>query len=128
MNNMLGNPRVDLVYVVDADEERWRMVKHALNLNKVQFLKPQEARTVYFDEKVDVVIVATPTYTHTEIIKGALKAGKAVFSEKPIAESVEDTVDCYNVAAKMERSLLCAFNRRFDPAFKNVFRRVREGW
>ena len=127
MNNMLGNPRVKLMYVVDADEERWRMVKYALNLSSVQFLKPQETGKVYFDDDVDVVIVATPTYTHTDIIKGALRAGKAVFSEKPIAESVEDTVDCYSVASKMERPLLCAFNRRFDPAFKNVFRRVREG-
>ena len=79
------------------------------------------------DKNVDGVIIATPTFTHTELIKDALKAGKAVFSEKPIAENVEDTIECYNVADAMERPLLCAFNRRFDPTFKNIFGRVREG-
>ena len=124
---MLGNPRIKLVYVVDADEERWRIVNSSLPLEMVTFLKPEDAGKVFVDKNVDGVIIATPTYTHTDLIKGALKAGKAVFSEKPIAENVEDTIDCYNVSDKMNQPLLCAFNRRFDPTFKKVFRRVRDG-
>ena len=127
MNNILGNPRIELSYVVDADEERWNLVKSALPLEGIKYCKPDDAAMVFEDKNVDGVIIATPTYTHTELIKSALKAGKAVFSEKPIAENVEDTIECYDVAEKVEQPLLCAFNRRFDPTFSNVYRRVREG-
>ena len=127
MNNILGNPRIKLLYTVDADEERWKIVSSTLNLEEIKFLKPKDADKIFKDKEVDGVIISTPTYTHTELIKLALKAGKAVFSEKPIAENVEDTIDCYNVADIMDRPLLCAFNRRFDPTFSNVFRRVRQG-
>ena len=127
LNNILGNPRIKLVYVIDADEARWKIVSTSLPLEDVTFYKPEDANKVFMDKNVDGVIIATPTFTHTDLIKDALKAGKAVFSEKPIAENVEDTIECYNVADAMERPLLCAFNRRFDPTFKNIFGRVREG-
>ena len=115
------------MYVVDVDEERWECVKHTLNLENIQFVKPENVEMIYLDSNVDAVIVATPTYTHTDLITGALKAGKAVFSEKPIAKTINDTVDCYKMAEKMESPLLCAFNRRFDPTFQDVFQRVRKG-
>ena len=127
LNNILGNPRIELSYLIDADEERWNLVSSALPLKGIKFCKPEDAAMVFADKNVDGVIIATPTYTHTELIKSALKAGKAVFSEKPIAENVQDTIECYNVAEKVKQPLLCAFNRRFDPTFGNVYQRVREG-
>ena len=124
---MLANPKIKLTYIVDGDEERCRMVKNSLPLDKITFLKPEDTGKVFLDQNVDGVIIATPTHTHTQLIKDSLKAGKAVFAEKPISEHVEDTIECYNVADLMNLPLLCAFNRRFDPTFKNVFRRIREG-
>ena len=127
MNNILGNPRIKLLYIVDADEQRWSVVKATLPLEEITFCVPENAGKVFLDKNVDGVIIATPTYTHTALIKQALESGKAVFSEKPIAENVEDTVDCYRVAEQLDQPLLCAFNRRFDPTFSNVFKRVRKG-
>ena len=47
------------------------------------------------------------------------EAGKAVFSEKPIAEDPLGTSRCYEKAKEMGRPLFCAFNRRFDPSFSS---------
>jgi len=43
------------------------------------------------DPSVDVVIIVTPTDTHARLIETAVQAGKAVFSEKPIALDLAET-------------------------------------
>lgn len=76
---------------------------------------------------VDAVIVASPTFTHEDIITKALEARKAVFCEKPIAENRANIVKCYEMAKKVGRPLFCAFNRRFDASYSTVRDRVRKG-
>ena len=77
--------------------------------------------------RVDAVVVCSPTYTHEELVTHALAAKKAVFCEKPIAEDAGRTAKCYEAAARCGRPLFCAFNRRFDPSYEDVRRRLRAG-
>lgn len=56
-----------------------------------------------------------------------MKAKKAVFCEKPIAENSPNTLTCYETAKKVGKPLFCAFNRRFDPSYSTVRDRVRSG-
>jgi predicted dehydrogenase len=39
-------------------------------------------------EDIDAVVIVTPTSTHAEIIKAAAAAGKNIFSEKPLAQTL----------------------------------------
>lgn len=71
--------------------------------------------------------MASPTYTHEDIVIKALEAKKAVFCEKPIAEDRPSTVKCYEIAKKVGKPLFSAFNRRFDPSYSNLKERVRKG-
>ena len=50
-----------------------------------------------------------------------------MFSEKPIAEDPSGTARCYAKADEVGKPLFCAFNRRFDPSFASVRRRVQAG-
>lgn len=79
------------------------------------------------DSEVDAVLIATPTDTHEQYVIKSLRAGKAVFCEKPIAADIRSVAACYEEAEKQNRPLLCAFNRRFDPGMSSVCRQVREG-
>lgn len=72
-------------------------------------------------------MVASPTYTHEKIVLSALEKQKAVFCEKPIAEDIEKAKRCYERAKQVDAPLLCGFNRRFDPSYSSVHRRVRAG-
>lgn len=47
------------------------------------------------------IIIATPTFMHKDLVMRGLKAGKAVLCEKPIAENIEDTRLCYQVAQQV---------------------------
>ena len=57
----------------------------------------------------------------------SLQAGKAVFTEKPVAEETKAVERVYKLAEKVKRPMFCAFNRRFDPSFDAVYRQVRAG-
>jgi predicted dehydrogenase len=42
------------------------------------------------DPAVDALIITTPNYTHLEVLKVAVKSGKHIFMEKPMATTIED--------------------------------------
>jgi myo-inositol 2-dehydrogenase/D-chiro-inositol 1-dehydrogenase len=127
--NIIGNSRINLRYIVEADRDRWPSIRKRWNLkdDTVTFLHPTDAGTVYADAAVDACLIATPTFTHEGFIVGSLESGKDVFCEKPVAESDEGTAKCYAMAKKVGKHLFCAFNRRFDPSFRHVYDRIRAG-
>ena len=54
---------------------------------------------VLSDPAVDAVVIATPVHTHYTLAAQALKAGKHVFVEKPLAESTELADELAELAA-----------------------------
>ena len=66
------------------------------------------------------MLICTPTDAHMPVVKRALECGKHVMCEKPIAFSIEETKELYELAIAQKVHLLCAFNRRFDPDFMKV--------
>jgi myo-inositol 2-dehydrogenase/D-chiro-inositol 1-dehydrogenase len=76
---------------------------------------------------VDAVVVATPTSTHADLVVRAARAGKAVFCEKPVDLSIERIENCLAVVEATGTPLMIGFNRRFDPHFAALERRLRAG-
>jgi len=127
LGNIVGNPRVSLKYIVEADQSKWETTKENWNLEKTTFLQPDEADKALCDDSVHAILVVTPTSTHPAIIQAGLAAGKHVFCEKPMAETEEGIKACYDKADEVGRNLFCAFQRRFDPTFRDIYNRVRAG-
>ena len=76
---------------------------------------------------VDAILIATPTPFHAEQIEAGSNAGKAVLCEKPVSLSVARIEDCLKVVEKNKTTLMIGFNRRFDPNFAELERRIRAG-
>jgi len=127
LTSLLRNPRVKLLYIVEEDKSKWANLQTYWNLKDTKFLRSVDANQAYNDNSVRAVIVASPTYTHEEIVANALAQNKAVFCEKPIAEDIEKSRRCYEKADQAGQPLLAAFNRRFDAAYSSVRDRVRNG-
>jgi myo-inositol 2-dehydrogenase/D-chiro-inositol 1-dehydrogenase len=64
------------------------------------------------------VVICTPTDTHADLIEQFVKAGKAVFCEKPIDLSLARVKACLEVVRAHKGTLMVGFNRRFDPHFR----------
>lgn len=79
------------------------------------------------DESVHAVAICSPTDTHADYIEAAVKAGKAVFCEKPVDLSSARIRACLRTVEAAGKPLMIGFNRRFDPNFAEVKRRIARG-
>ncbi|MGY5848008.1 Gfo/Idh/MocA family protein [Salegentibacter sp. HM20] len=70
--------------------------------------------------EVDVVDIVTPTLSHFEVAKKAIKAGKHVFIEKPITNTVEEALELIELAQANGVKGQVGHVERFNPAFKAV--------
>jgi len=75
-------------------------------------------QAVLDDPQVDLVLIATRHDLHAEMTLAALKAGKHVFVEKPLAMTEEglDAIEAFYAANPDGPLLMTGFNRRFAPA------------
>lgn len=72
------------------------------------------------DPKVDAVIIATPVHTHYEIALAALRAGKHVLVEKPIAETSVRARHLVDEAARRGLVLMVDHTFVYTPAIRAV--------
>ena len=79
------------------------------------------------DPSVELVSIATRSPEHTAHAIMALKAGKKVFLEKPIALSLSEAKKLAKVAAQYPGSLFIRHNRRFEPTFQHVREIIASG-
>jgi myo-inositol 2-dehydrogenase/D-chiro-inositol 1-dehydrogenase len=69
------------------------------------------------DPAVEAVVISTPTDTHAALIEAALGAGKAIWSEKPIALNLVETGRVVNLWRTTGLPVQLGFMRRFDPGY-----------
>ncbi|MET0746604.1 MAG: inositol 2-dehydrogenase [Rhizobium sp.] len=75
----------------------------------------------------DAVLIATSTATHADLIEIAVKAGKAVFCEKPIDLSLKRVEQCRAAIEGQAGVVQIGFNRRFDPGHRAARDAARNG-
>jgi len=68
-------------------------------------------------EDLEAVIIATPLWTHAEIVVGCLDAGKHVLSEKMMAKSAEDCAKMIDARNRNKRLLQIGYQRYYNPIY-----------
>jgi len=85
---------------------------------------------IFRDEHVDLVLICTRHDSHGTLALDALKHGKHVFIEKPLATSVEQLKKIeafYKVEPdKAKPLLMVGFNRRFSPHAKKIKSKLKD--
>ena len=86
--------------------------------------KVMTSEEIICDSSIDAVIIGTPTTTHYDLIHEAAANGKAIFCEKPVDLSVERIRECMVAVERAGVPFMTAFNRRFDPSFAKLQRKI----
>jgi len=76
---------------------------------------------------IDAVVIAVPTGFHFKVASYALRQGKPVLLEKPMARTVRQCQKLNDLAAKTRNLLMVAQCRRFDPYWLSWGNAVRKG-
>jgi predicted dehydrogenase len=82
---------------------------------------------VLADPKVDAVVLATPHTQHAEQVIAAARAGKHVFTEKPLALTAQSAAAAVRACAKARVTLAVGYNWRFQPALQEMRRMLEDG-
>jgi myo-inositol 2-dehydrogenase/D-chiro-inositol 1-dehydrogenase len=116
--NIAAHPGARLVGIADIDTAAAASLAESLG-----------ARALTLGEamRADAVLIASPTPTHADYVEQAAAAGRAVFCEKPIDLSTERVRACLAAVRRAGIVLMTGFNRRFDPHFATLKRRLDAG-
>jgi myo-inositol 2-dehydrogenase/D-chiro-inositol 1-dehydrogenase len=76
---------------------------------------------------VDAVVIVTTTDTHAQLIEQAVNAGKAVWSEKPIALNLSETQRVVQLVRERQIPVQIGFMRRFDPGYARAKAKIDAG-
>jgi myo-inositol 2-dehydrogenase/D-chiro-inositol 1-dehydrogenase len=114
-------PNAELVAVADA------MPAAADTLASATGAEARAAQDILSAGDIDAVVIGTPTDTHFDLIQAAAANRKAIFCEKPIDMDVARIRACIDAVEAAGVAFMSGFNRRFDPNFAGLQRRLREG-
>ena len=113
---------VDLVAVADPDP---RARAQAIAGRRARGF--EDAERMLAEEELDLVSVVAPTSLHLAATLAALGAGANVLVEKPIAATRDEAEAMIEAAAAAGRMLTVGHIERFNPAIRELRRRLGEG-
>lgn len=120
-----GPNRLRALTDIDGVEVTWICDRDAERLPKLVKRHPAIRATVNYDELLadpglDAVVLATPVFTHHSLASAALRAGKHVFVEKPLAASSGEANDLFEIAAENDRMLMCGHTFLYSPPVRMI--------
>lgn len=131
---VLGAGRIGKVHartIADAPNARVAYVADAMPDAAQSLAQSVGAQVKSVEEAIasdaDAILICTPTDTHADLIEQAARAGKAILCEKPVSLSVERIEACLPVVEQAGVPLMIGFNRRFDPNFSSLQKRLAQG-
>ncbi|MBI4876448.1 MAG: Gfo/Idh/MocA family oxidoreductase [Acidobacteria bacterium] len=134
-----GNYLMDMFYLAKAENVTitWVCDTYKGNLNrakdKVQTKEGTAPKAVIdyqeilADKSVDCVIIATPEHLHYPMAVAALKAGKNIYLEKPIAHTIEEGAEIVKLAQKAGKVVQVGTQNRSNTLYIEAQKMVKEG-
>ena len=106
----------EVAWVIDRDPQR-------LELSRARYPEVRvstDPAVAFADPAVDAVVIATPTVTHYPLAAEALRSGKHVLVEKPIATRVEEAEELCSLADRLERILMVGHVFLFNSGVRRI--------
>ncbi len=124
----LGDPRTEIVCVVDADEAH--AAQRCDQIAGKQGFRPKlllDMRDAFADKAVDLIGVATPKHWHALAGVWAMQAGKDAYVEKPISHDIAEGSALVAAAKKYGRICQVGTQCRSHSAIQNAVKFMEGG-
>ena len=103
------NPNAELVAVVDEDPVKARRIKEQFGFGEWY----EDIADMLKSADVDAVDICTPNFLHAPMAIAALRTGRHVLCEKPLARTLAEAEQMVEASEKHGRILMVAYNNRY---------------
>ena len=83
-------------------------------------ISSSDANALIYDEKSEMIFIASQHYSHSNFILQSLNAKKPVYCEKPLCVKEEDLEEILKTRNETNGRVMVGFNRRFSQSFKFI--------
>ncbi|WP_339628041.1 Gfo/Idh/MocA family oxidoreductase [uncultured Maribacter sp.] len=128
LSSFLKMSEINVIALCDVDENV--LQARTADLEKAGIKKPKwygDYRKLLENKDIDVVIIGTPDHWHCLQLTDALQAGKDVYCEKPIANSVQEANIMLDFVQSRDRMVQIGQWQRSQPHFVDAIKFVHSG-
>ncbi len=117
------HPNARVVALAEISPARGREAADSYNIPNLA----TDYRTLLARTEIDVISIALPNFLHASVALDALRAGKNVMVDKPMATNARDAAKVVAAARKSRRLLMVGQNQRFTPEVQTAKQLVTKG-
>ena len=126
--SILNNPDVDLVAICDVDQSVRDQRKEEYKEFRTNTPKLYgDYRELLKDDNIDAVIIGTPDHWHAKMMVDAVQAGKHVYVEKPISNTIEECNIMLAAAENTGKVVQVGQWQRSGPHYRQAIDIVQSG-
>ncbi|HBG27067.1 MAG: oxidoreductase [Planctomycetes bacterium GWF2_41_51] len=122
MEAIIKRNLVDVITIADPNITVYEKIKNLVP--KAFFVQDMEQM---MEQKLDAIVIATPSALHCKQSVKALESGAAVFCQKPLGRNLRETTKVVNTAKEMNRLLGIDFSYRYVRSLQAVYDCISQG-
>ena len=126
LKGLADQGRVELIYFCDIIPERAEKAAKAYGVEGAKYTA--DYKELLACEEIEVIHVCTPNRSHCEISCAALKAGKDVLCEKPMAINAAEAKEMVETAKETGRTLSIGYQNRYRADAQYVKAEAEDGF
>ncbi|UCC12162.1 MAG: Gfo/Idh/MocA family oxidoreductase [candidate division WOR-3 bacterium] len=115
------HPQCNVVALCDPDVRKLDHLSQKYNIP----VRCQDYQEILDTPEIDAVIIATPNYLHAPMAIAAMKYGKHVLCESPMAVTHQETLEMVDAARASGKKLALAMNNRLRPDVQTLHAFIR---
>lgn len=118
--NIVANPRLELAVTCDIDAQAAEECGRQFNACR----SCSDWREIIDDPSIKLIVMATHTNLRSQLILPAMKSGKAVYVEKPLAATQEEMIEIVRAVRAGGAPVCVGHNKRSSPAILDLKRLI----
>lgn len=123
VRNFSNHPEIRVKTVSDKSEERLKVLKGIYP----QINGATDPSEIINDPEIDLVAIITPVFTHYDLAKRALKAGKHIFVEKPFTSTSAEASELIELAEQKNLQIMVDHTFLFTGAVRKMRELIDDG-
>lgn len=117
--------RAEILGIYDVNSHSMDAAETSFKQHSNQpLIRYESLEAACFDANADALMICTPNFTHFEILQTAIKSGKPIFLEKPMATRLEDAAQIVSLAESYASFIQIGLQYRYKAQYVEAFHEV----